>query len=403
MRKELLSILFFILFIQVLHADFSSFYDSTMGDLEDEGRDFVAGGVSGYHGVRTTFSSVYQAFGTETCEAEWGSGGGTEIIIGLWLMPAIVIAMIVAFGVACIYMIGQFMGSPQLIAIAKDEGFQTGMSVLRVVFIILAVSAGNVWYGFSSSGTSDPVYSNNPLMIDASMAFARLMVNDMVNHYSVLLLYNMVIHTLYSSTMWFGITWRAMYSFNLGAVLKPIIDIVGTALQYLSLGMSTWLLHLVTLCLIKKWMWSLFIPLAFLLRAFPFTRNAGEALFALAISLAIFYPFMFLFDYEVHKLMKYNITDAKTAMGNFIQNSGIFSVFAPLIVIMLLMAGVFIPFFLGSALTLALELVKGAVYYIVIISLLLPFINIFVTLTAAKETAQFFRVDVNFMSFLKII
>jgi len=101
--------------------------------------------------------------------------------------------------------------------------------------------------------------------------------------------------------------------------------------------------------------------------------------------------------------MKYNITDAKTAMGNFIQNSGIFSVFAPLIVIMLLMAGVFIPFFLGSALTLALELVKGAVYYIVIISLLLPFINIFVTLTAAKETAQFFRVDVNFMSFLKII
>ena len=70
---------------------------------------------------------------------------------------------------------------------------------------------------------------------------------------------------------------------------------------------------------------------------------------------------------------------------------------------MFLMAGVFMPFFLGGALGLAFELIRGAVYYIVIMSLLLPFLNLFVTLTAAKEIAAFFRVDVNFMSFLKII
>ena len=79
------------------------------------------------------------------------------------------------------------------------------------------------------------------------------------------------------------------------------------------------------------------------------------------------------------------------------------TVFGSVLVAMFLMAGVFMPFFLGAALNIGLELVRGSVYYIVIIGLILPVINIFVTLTAATEVSRFFRSDVNFMSFLKII
>jgi hypothetical protein len=229
------------------------------------------------------------------------------------------------------------------------------------------------------------------------------MVSQMTTHYSMLVIYNTVIHTIYSSTMWFGITWRAMYSFNLGPVLRPIIDLIGTSLQFLSLGMTEWLLHTLLLCMIKKYMWGFFIPLGLLLRAFPYTRNAGEALLSLAFALAIFYPFMFLFSYEVHKLMSYNLVDARSAMGAFINQSGILSVFALVLAISFLTAGVFMPFFLGGALNLLFELVRSSVYYIVIMSVFVPFINIFVTLTVAKEMAKIFSVDVNFMSFLKII
>ncbi|MFZ5500624.1 MAG: hypothetical protein ACOY58_01750, partial [Candidatus Micrarchaeota archaeon] len=300
---------------------------------------------------------------------------------------------------------GQMLSSPQLIALSKDELFQTGLTFLRVVFLVAMLSAQNVWYGISASTTSDRIYSNvnNANMIDASMAFCRLMVSDMVGHYSVLLLFNTVIHTLYSSTMWFGVTWRAMYSFNLGPVLKPLIDLIGTALQFLSLGIGEWLMHIVTLCMIKKWTWGLLIPVGILLRAFPYTRNAGEALLALMFALAVFYPFMFIFDYEAHKLMKSNLVDSHKAVSGFLAKSGILKVVGGALVMMFLMAGVFMPFFLGSALTLAFELVRSSVYYIVVMSILLPFLNIFVTLTAAKETAAFFRVDVSFMSFLKII
>jgi hypothetical protein len=376
-----------------------------LGDaLDKQKEDFVYGASAFGRGLSTVPANLLDAFGQSSCEDPWAVGGvdSSYPAIGLWFVPAVFMGLIVMMGVAIIYMLGQFFSSPNLIAIAKDEAFQTGLTFLRVLFIIGMLIGANMWFSLSAPGT-DPIYSHYPQMIDASMAFARLMVSDMTTHYSMLVMYNTVIHTIYSSTMWIGVTWRAMYSINLGPVLKPIIDLVGTSLQFLSLGMTEWLMHVITLCLIKKYMWGFFIPIGMLLRAFPYTRGAGEALLALSFSLVIFYPLMFLFSYEAHKILSYNLVDAKKAMGNFINNSGILSVFGPVLVVMFLMAGVFMPFFLGGALTLAFELIKGAVYYIVIVSVFLPFLNIFVTLTAAKETAKFFNVDVNFMSFLKII
>lgn len=381
-----------------------NYFDTMSQDVQNQGNDFVDASSGVGTGAQSGAKTVYEAFGPASCGDDWISDiGGYDVPIGLWVVPSILVMFAVIFGIAIIYMIGQVLSSPQLVAIAKDEAFQTGLTGLRILFLMGTLMSASVWYSLSTAGSTDPIYSKNSNIIDASMAFTRSMVSDMSNHYSMLLMYNMVMHTIYSATMWIGVTWRAMYSFNLGPVLKPIIDILGSALQFLSLGLTEWLLHIVTLCMIKKWMWGLFIPFGILLRAFPYTRNAGEALLALSFSLAIFYPFMFLIDYEVHKMMKYNIADPNKTVGAFLHETGILSVVGSVIVAMLLMAGVFVPFFLGGALTMAFELIRGAVYYIVIMSIFLPFLNIFVTLTSAKETAEFFRADVNFMSFLKII
>jgi len=405
---------FFTLFVHTARADdaadaqtLGTFFDDRLNDATTQGEAFWRAGNSLKNLPAGTFVSVYQAFMPASCEPDLGGGGDNVFIsaVSLWMEPALIMALIIALGLGAIYMVGQALSSPTLIQMAKDEGFQTFLTVVRVVFLGAGLLAGQTFYSLQSAGSADPIYSNseNKFMIDSAMAFARMMLSDMSTHYSMLVLYNMVLHTIYSSTMWFGVTWRAMYSFNLGPVLRPLIDVVGTSLQFLSLGMSEWLLHIVTLCLIKKWVYVLFIPIAMLLRSFPYTRPAGEALFALAFALALFYPIMFLFDYEVHKVMKNTITDAKGAMSSFIHKSGILNVFGAVLIVMFLMAGVFVLFFLGGALSLALELVRGSVYYIVIMSVLLPALNIFVTLTAAKETARFFNVDVNFLSFLKVI
>ncbi len=403
MRKILIALLFVSL---LFAADLGSFTDGVIKNIKDQTDPFIDGAGAAGKTLPQTFDTVFDSFGPGNCGDQWMSAsGGLSSIIGIWLLPSIFVVMIVVIGISILYMFGQLFSSPNLIALAKDELYQTGITVLRVGGLIAMLAVGNAFFTLSAVNTGDRVY-NGPsasTMIDASMTFSRLMVSDMVTQYSMLLLYNTVIHTIYSSTMWLGLTWRAMYSFNLGPVLRPLIDLLGSTLQFLSLGISEWLLHLVTLCLIKKWMWTLFVPMGMLLRAFPFTRTAGEAIISLAVGLALFYPFMFIFDYEVHKIMKPNIVDPTKAMSGFIQNSGILNVFGSVLVAMFLMAGVFMPFFLGGALTMAFELVRGAVYYIVIMSILLPFFNIFVTLTVSKEMASFYQVDVNFLSFLKII
>lgn len=382
-----------------------SFFDETVRDITSTASDFGGATSASVSAFDPVLGAALDAFRPASCGEVWpgGPGAGPESVI-MWFAPALLAAIVVILGVTIVYMLGQLLSSPSLVALSKEELQQSGVTIVRVLFLFGGILAGNTWYTISTSNAQgDPIYSHYPLMIDAAMAFARQMVSDMITHYSMLVMYNMVVHTIYSSTMWIGVTWRAMFSFNLGPVLRPIIDILSTTLQFLSLGLGEWLLHVVTLCFIKRTMFAFFIPVGILLRALPYTRSAGEALFALSFSLVLFYPFMFLMDYEVHKIMKYNIADSKTVMGTFIKKSGILQVAGSVLVVMLLMSGVFIPFFLGLGVTVAFSLVKGAVYYIVIISLLLPFINIFVTLASARETAKFFSVDVNYMAFLKII
>lgn len=381
------------------------FEEEVLDEVEDEGGAFVEAFETAGGTIPDVFTSAFSAFDPGYCGAEW-IATDASLIVGTWLIPAMFVAMIVMFGIAVVYMAGQFLQSPPLIAIAKDEIWQTIVTVIRVLFIAVSIMTANLWYAIASDpggGITDPVYLHSDDMLDAAMGFSRMMVVDMIDSYSLLVMYNMAIHTIYSSTMWVGVSFRAMYNFNLGPVLKPIIDIVGTSLQYLSLAISEWMVHIIILCFIKRWTWGLFIPLGILLRAIPHTRNAGEALFMLVFALGTLYPFMFIVDYEAHKLLEHNLVNGRTALTSFIANSGLFSIGGALVSIALLAGGVIFPFFLGSAVTIAFELIRASVYYIVMMGMLLPFLNIFVTLTLAREWAKIFNVNVNYLSFLKII
>lgn len=401
MKKELLLTLL-VFSLAFASDDFNDYADSTLDDIKSEGDDFVDAGTVVSDTVPTFFSSAYSAFNPGNCGDSWATNNPYELI-STFIGPSVFMAMIIAFSLASLYIFGVFLQLPNIIAIAKDEGFQLGMTFLRILFLVGIIASVNWWFGVSTAGASDPIYSKNPLMIDAAMAFARKMVVEMVEHFSSLLLYNSVLHTLYSASFSFGYSWPNSFTFSLGPVIKPIVDAVGLSLQFLSLGISEWLVHIITLCFVKRWMWGVFIPLSMLLRVIPPTRGAGEALFAVSFSLAIFYPLTFLLDYEAHKILEPNLSDSRSSVKLFFKESGLFSVLTSVVILMFFMGGVFIPFFLGGAVSLFFELLRNSVYYIVLMSILLPFINIFITLTASREIARVFQVDVNFMSFMKII
>lgn len=383
---------------------YQSFGDSVYDKIKKEGNSFIDYGVTAA-GIPATAYNSFSAFQPGYCGDDWiWTFGGYNAIVPQWIAPTFSAVMLVVFAYTLIYLAGQLFQLPKLIAFAKEEAYSLLMLVMLVAFLIGAILAANNWYSVRAGwGSSDPIYTANPVMIDASMAITKKIIVEMISDYSSIVLYNMALHTVYSSTLWFGVTWRAMYSFNLGPVLKPLIDILGMAMQYLGLGISEWMLHLVTLCMIKRWTWGLFIPFSILLHAIPQTRNAGTALLALFFTLSLFYPFMFILDYEVHKIMKYHLVDSTSTIKNFAQKSGLFGITGLALTLVFMTAGVFMPIFLGMGLSIAFQLVKNAVYYVVILSLLLPFINIFITLTAAKELAKGFGTEVNFLSLLKIL
>ena len=410
MMKRIALLLLLLSVVSVSHADdydedeYGEFYEGWYKDeIEDEGGTFIEGFETAGESIPIAFESVFSAFDPGYCGQDWVFENPGQIV-STWLAPAAIVAMILLFGVAILYMGGQLLQSPKLIATAKDELWQSIVTIIRVVFIIGTVMSGTLFYGLAKDRIpDDDVYKNSEDMPDAAMTFARKLVVEMIDTYSLLVIYNMAIHTIYSSTMWVGVSFRAMYNFNLGPVLKPLIDIIGTSLQYLSLAISEWMIHIITLCFIKRWTFSLFVPLGMLLRAIPYTRNAGEGLLMLIFALAIIYPFMFIFDYEAHKLMSLNLVEGKDAVSSFLAKSGLFAVGGSLLVIALLMGGMIFPFFFGGAVSIALELVRTSVYYIIMMGMFLPFLNIFVTLTLAREWAKIFNVNVNYLSFLKII
>ncbi|MDO8554272.1 MAG: hypothetical protein Q7S22_05670 [Candidatus Micrarchaeota archaeon] len=369
---------------------------------------FTRGGAQ----ANAAASTIYDIVDPGSCGTSWVStvpGVPKEYltIFGAeWTNYVIMSVLIVLFVAILIYMFSQLFQSQNLVAVSKDLMFELGRTVLALLFIVMFMQASQTWYGFKTFTTTDPVLQQNT-MIDASMAFSRQMIAEISSAYGFLLIYNTIIHTLFSATMWFGITWRAMFSFNLGPILKPIVDMLGFTMQLLSVGLGEWIIHLVMLCMIKKWTWTFFIPLGVVLRAIPPLRGAGDAILALFFSFAIMYPFMFLVTHEAHTILQYSlgvdVTSQKSIMTDFVTNSGLLGVGLTVVSISFLAAGVFVPFFIGAGLTTAFELIRSAIYYIVIISILLPFINIFTTLTFAREVASWLSVDVNFMSFARWI
>ncbi len=345
---------------------------------------------------------------TNACEDPWApqAVGGSGMSLSL-LYPSLIIIFTVVMFTILVYLFGIFFQIQNLIIFAKDQLWESVWALIRVSFFFGVIAAGTGWFGgtinvndIEHKGIYDGARST--YHIDLAMAFSKNMVYKMSENVGFLLVYNTVIHTIYSATMWVGVTWRAMWSFNLGPALKPLIDLIGMVLQLLFVALGEWIVHLVTLCVIKKWSWSLFIPFALIVYVFPPTRGSGSALLALFLVITLIYPMMFVVNAEVYRVTKYYLSDA-TGMLNTFFNGGIFGVVGLVGAAMILMGGALAPFLFNSAIAIAFELVKNSLYFIVMMGLLLPFMNIFITLTAARETAKAFGTDVNFMSFIKII
>lgn len=403
-----LALLFGLLLVPLAGADVvnnpnpaaeSSTLESLLAEIKSNGEHWaLTGTAAGSFGI---FG------GNPNCNDPWQ----TTFAVGQ-LRNVLLLVFIVAIALTLLYMLGQFFQAPNLIATVKEEFFQISLMCAQVFALFFLFQGANMWYAIQvnpNAFPADPVAAGiynpavNPSIIDVAMAYSRLMIYKMTTELSSLAIFNSVLHTLYSSTLWFGVTWRAMWSFNLGPELKPLIDILSSSMQFLGIALNEWIVHLVTLCLIKKWTWGIYVPLAMMLYMVPHTRSAGAALLAIAFSLSLIYPLMFLSSYEVYRMTSGGLIGGDVAVRSFFQDSGILKFSLVAIAAAFMTAGVLMPLLAEAGIQVVFDLVRNSVYYVVIISILLPFLNIFITLTAAREFARAFGANVNFLAFLQLI
>lgn len=310
--------------------------------------------------------------------------------------------IMVLVAVLIYYLIAHVYSSNVLISKSKNEIYtildHLSFAGLLILFILIL---SPVLLGSVSYINHDPIYGSSTTpknLVMAAMDISNFITHRITTEYAVLLIYNAKINSLYSATMWFGVTWMSTWQFNLGPALRPAIDAIGMSLTFLSMSIVEWVVKGAFLCFINKWGIFLILFGAFL-TTIPLTRNIGRIILALFFSFMIIYPVMIILNYEAYKII---ITSPQLGNLSIVSLSNATMVKAVLFAIPILgsASAPIYYFFITEIISTSISM---SIMYVFLFSFFLPFLNITVTLTYANEVAKSFGLTTNFMQFMRLI
>lgn len=342
--------------------------------------------------VKSTATQVFDKLHTniDSCNPPPGNG-----LIPFATIPVLLVAFLFLIVALIMYMLGNFLQSPQVLALAKEEGYMVIFTIALAIFTYGAIAAGDMF------SIILPIYSA-PTMIDVAIKFSFAVGDVLAKDLSVLIFFNGILGFFATSTMYFGSFENSMVIAP-GLALKPLTDVITLMIQLVSVSMAEWLFHIVTLCFIKKWIPVVFIPLGLFLRAIPYTRDGGNAILALSISLAIIYPALFFVQGIVFDLTRPNLEYGGMVFQLFNQ-LGWSNVLIAGAAIYLISQTALVPILIVGFGDLTFMLAKESLYMFAVMSLFFPFVNIFITMTVAKEIGKvIFYTETNFTAIIRVI
>ncbi|MEW5996196.1 MAG: hypothetical protein AB1657_01220 [Candidatus Micrarchaeota archaeon] len=351
---------------------------------EDAGR-YIGGALA-----EREYAWLERLSGTGVC--------GPERIEGVFT-PAFVMLLAISLATAILYMIGTLFDSPVLSALAKQEAYEIILTVVIVAaFFSIYGIIENVVVG--THGTSGG-------FISIASSYSKQMIVKISTDTSSLGFYNTLLYMYYTAPIRFGkMGAYSGISMNLGAVIRPVIDGVGSSATLLSVAMGEWLGNLSLLCFIQSVMMPVFFPLGILLRSVPHLRGGGNALIAFAFALFIVYPMMLAINYEAFERRYGDLTygtPIQNAVSTFVAETGFGGVGLLAIGIKIITGTLLGPLLVLSTIIVFIETIKDIIYTVFVLSFFLGLLNIFVTLTFAKELARFLGTEINVSAFVKLI
>lgn len=194
--------------------------------------------------------------------------------------------------------------------------------------------------------------------------------------------------------------------FSLAPFISPINTMVSQIMQYLTIPLGMMQLHILLMNLIKTHGAKVFLPLGILLRAFKFSRNAGNLIIALFIAFYFILPAAYLFNKSL----------MKEAIGNYkdtICGDGAPSMFGEVLHIYATSSNlgfginpdidVNVGQIIDRPLTYSGSALKKVILRIGIEGTMLPFFAIILTLGIAREFAATLGSDVDFSQLVRVV
>ena len=347
-----------------------------------------------------------------------------------WLLTSATVLAVVAMFVGATYILSGLLGA-RVLAHAKNLFYHLLGSAIILTIIFLAI---HVMYSQGIDQIKE-AQMNVVIIRDTIIAEDIIMVSATA-----------ALSLIGNLTPYFRPAGIIGISFSLQPAFRPIFDWLGIVISLLSVSVGEWFVHEFLLCFIKTRMLNFMLPAGLFLRGFGLDR-AGNVVIAIAIGFFFVYPFMInvttyaieaYFDtngnpadnFESHAGGQVKMVDRATCRW-LVDNYVPAPCYLPLIgetaarelynrfardtsenttaAITLLAA---VQFFTGSlpaslliefAIFGVVALFKASVFYVVIVSVILPMFNLFVTFTLIKEIAAALGTDIDLSALEKLI
>ena len=357
-----------------------------------------------------------------------------------WL-PLSMVALAISFLLAALgYVLSGALG-PRLAAWSKQNVYASAKSALIVIFIFAGFNITNCQ---GAGGASPNGYCVGFVQLQHAINFAGTVRTTMSYEFATMTAITASLSTLLNITPYFRPAGIIGISFSLSPAFRPLFDALGLMLSLLSVAVGEWFVQIWLLAFIKTRMLSIFVPIGLFLRAFGLQRG-GDALIAIAIGFFFVYPFMLnvsaiaIQNYlqsefsgtssvveasdgshysSFDECIDHTSASTSAAVCFFkLSTAGALGYVKSLVVDQfgigpsLLLAGLVqlftgaLPAAIGVSFMIfyMMALIKASLFYILVVSLIVPLFILFITLTLIKEIALFLGTHMDFSAFEKLI
>ncbi len=211
---------------------------------------------------------------------------GRDVMIAL---AALIMLMIIALA----YMASKIASRPEWEAWAKTEAYQVMVScILAASMILIADIACWVSWDFSAAG---PATGNNAFQI--TEAFLQKHYESTVNTIYTLYQYRLLME--YMSSYYIMMATNPQFLVQRFPGLAAVSQNINTLITIFSILAGNIMVQKLIFQIIQQLAFSVVLPLGLVLRIFPFTRDAGSFLIAVAFGFYIVFPLLYVMEKEV--------------------------------------------------------------------------------------------------------